>query len=82
MKIARLFNNVKKKKKVEDNKMNDVMRLMNISNPTEFPKDISTARLKELYVFVTNNKLNFEEFRDMSDKLKLIPSLMGDIGYV
>ena len=82
MKVTRIFNNVKGKKRTKGSQAKDVMRLIKLFNPTKLPKDISATRLKELYDFVRDNELNFDEFQNVSDKIKLIPSLMGDIGYV
>lgn len=82
MNIQQVFNSIPQKEKSKDNRLKDLLRVIQITDPRKVPKDLPVLRLREITEYVENSNINFEEFQIFVRKLIKIPSTVGTIGYI
>ena len=82
MKIKKIFDDIPEQKKINDDRLKDLSRILKIQDSRKIPSDLTVERLREIANYVTNSDINFEDLQVFILKVLRVPSLMGDIGYI
>ena len=82
MKIKKIFDDIPEQKKINDDRLKDLSRILKIQDSRKIPSDLTVERLREIANYVTYNDINFEDLQVFILKVLRVPSLIGDIGYI